>query len=181
MNEELLWLSIGEVSERLVRRDVSSVEATRATLARIDATEDSVHAYVGVMADSALVDAARADDELGRGEVRGPLHGVPVGVKDLLYTAGYPTSGGSRVLEGFVPDEDAVVVRRLREAGAVIVGKTVTHEFAYGQDVRRRATRGMCGAIRVGRAPGRESRSPSALRSARSARTREARSAPPLP
>jgi aspartyl-tRNA(Asn)/glutamyl-tRNA(Gln) amidotransferase subunit A len=87
------------------------------------------------MAESALAEAARADVERARGVDKGPLHGVPIGVKDLLYTAGFPTSGGSRVLEGFVPDEDAVVVRRLREAGAVIVGKTVTHEFAYGQDV----------------------------------------------
>jgi aspartyl-tRNA(Asn)/glutamyl-tRNA(Gln) amidotransferase subunit A len=135
MSDDLHWLSIAELGERLHRREVNSVEATEATLRRIEATEGAVHAYAGVMADSALAEAARADEELDRGESRGPLHGVPIGVKDLLYTAGFPTSGGSRVLADFVPDEDAAVVRRLRDAGAVIVGKTVTHEFAYGQDV----------------------------------------------
>ncbi|MEY2416438.1 MAG: aspartyl-tRNA(Asn)/glutamyl-tRNA(Gln) amidotransferase subunit [Ilumatobacteraceae bacterium] len=135
MSDELHWLSIGELSDRLHARDVSSVEVTEATLQRIEATEGTVHAYAGVMADSALADARRADDEFARGESRGPLHGVPVGVKDLLHTAGFPTEGGSRVLAGFVPESDAVVVTKLREAGAVIVGKTVTHEFAYGQDV----------------------------------------------
>jgi aspartyl-tRNA(Asn)/glutamyl-tRNA(Gln) amidotransferase subunit A len=135
MSDDLHWLTISELSARLQARELSSVEVTEATLRRIEATEDLVHAYAGVMTDQALADAARADEELSRGESRGPLHGVPVGVKDLLHTAGFPTEGGSRVLEGFVPESDAVVVANLREAGAVIVGKTVTHEFAYGQDV----------------------------------------------
>jgi Asp-tRNA(Asn)/Glu-tRNA(Gln) amidotransferase A subunit family amidase len=98
-------------------------------------TEPHVHAYIGVMEETARAEAANADRELQAGERRSPLHGIPVAVKDLLYTRGFPTSAGSRVLEGFVPDDDAVVVERLRQAGAVVVGKTVTHEFAYGQDV----------------------------------------------
>jgi aspartyl-tRNA(Asn)/glutamyl-tRNA(Gln) amidotransferase subunit A len=98
-------------------------------------TEPIVHAYVTLMAESAQRQAATADDELSRGTWRGPLHGIPVGVKDLIYTEGVATQAGSRVLEGFIPDRDATVVKRLKAGGAVIVGKTVTHEFAYGQNV----------------------------------------------
>lgn len=131
---ELHWQSLADVGELLRAGEVSSVELTRSTLARIEATEPVVHAYVGVMADSALREASAADADFAAGTIRSPLQGIPIGVKDLLHTAGFPTSAGSRVLEGFVPTRDAVVVEKLRAAGAVIVGKTVTHEFAYGQD-----------------------------------------------
>lgn len=135
MSTALQWLSISELAELLQKRELSSVEVTEATLRRIEETEPHVHAFAGVMAESARPEAERADSELQRGHRRSPLHGVPIGVKDLLHTAGFPTSGGSRVLEGFVPTDDAVVVQKLRDAGAVIIGKTVTHEFAYGQNV----------------------------------------------
>jgi aspartyl-tRNA(Asn)/glutamyl-tRNA(Gln) amidotransferase subunit A len=135
-----LWgLTLREAADGLARRDISSVELLESTLARLHETEPAVHAYVTLMEESARKHAMAADDELRRGEWRGPLHGIPVGVKDLCYTKGVKTQAGSRVLEGFVPDHDATVVRRLKEGGAVIVGKTVTHEFAYGQD--RPATR----------------------------------------
>ncbi|MCU1648029.1 MAG: glutamyl-tRNA(Gln) amidotransferase subunit [Nocardia sp.] len=131
---ELHWQSLADVGELLHAGEVSSVELTRLTLARIEATDPVVHAYVGVMAESALREASAADADFAAGTIKSPLQGIPVGVKDLLHTAGFPTSAGSRVLEGFVPTRDAVVVEKLRAAGAVIVGKTVTHEFAYGQD-----------------------------------------------
>src|SRR5215470_14891964 len=92
MNNELHWLSIADLSTLLAGREVSSVEVTEATLRRIEETEPAVHAYAGVMAETALEDAARADDDRTRGVERGPLHGVPIGVKDLLYTAGFPTT-----------------------------------------------------------------------------------------
>jgi aspartyl-tRNA(Asn)/glutamyl-tRNA(Gln) amidotransferase subunit A len=130
---ELCWLSIAEASRLLRNGETSSVELTQAILDRIAATEPAVHAYARVMDDTALEAAKRADAELD--EARSPLHGIPVGVKDLCFTAGFPTEAGSRVLEGFIPSYNAVVVDKLLEAGAVIVGKTVTHEFAYGQDV----------------------------------------------
>ena len=136
---ELHWQSLADVGELLRAGEVSSVELTRLTLARIEATDPVVHAYVGVMADSALREASTADADFAAGTVRSPLQGIPIGVKDLVHTAGFPTSAGSRVLEGFVPTRDAVVVEKLRAGGAVIVGKTVTHEFAYGRD--RPATR----------------------------------------
>jgi Asp-tRNA(Asn)/Glu-tRNA(Gln) amidotransferase A subunit family amidase len=135
MNDDLCWLSIDEASTLLRNGETSSVELTRAVLDRIDATEPSVHAYAGVMRESALEGAERADAELEALGPRGPLHGIPVAVKDLCFTAGFPTEAGSRVLKGFVPSYNAAVVDKLLEAGAVIVGKTVTHEFAYGQDV----------------------------------------------
>jgi len=131
-----IWsLTLREAADALARRELSSVELLEATLERLRETEPAVHAYVTLMEGSARQQATAADRELRRGGWRGPLHGIPVGVKDLCYTKGVRTEAGSRVLEGFVPDFDATVVRRLKEGGAVIVGKTVTHEFAYGQDV----------------------------------------------
>lgn len=131
-----LWkLSIREAADKLASRELTSVELVEATLQRIAKTEPAVHAYVTLTEESARRDAAAADDEMGRGTWRGPLHGIPIGVKDLLFTEGVPTQAGSRLKEGFVPDHDSTVVARLKDAGAVLVGKTVTHEFAYGQDV----------------------------------------------
>lgn len=132
---ELWRLSLREAADGLAARQFSAVELLDATLGRMRQTEPSVHAYITPMEESARRQAATADEEFRRGGWRGPLHGIPVGVKDLLYTEGVPTQAGSRVLEGFVPGYDATVVRRLKDGGAVIVGKTVTHEFAYGQDV----------------------------------------------
>jgi aspartyl-tRNA(Asn)/glutamyl-tRNA(Gln) amidotransferase subunit A len=132
---DLHWLSISEVSSKLEAREISSRELTQAMLRRIEETDPIVTAFAHVMAESALHDADRADRDFGAGTQRSPLQGIPIGVKDLLHTAGFPTEAGSRVMKGFVPDRDAVVVERLRDGGAVILGKTVTHEFAYGQDV----------------------------------------------
>jgi aspartyl-tRNA(Asn)/glutamyl-tRNA(Gln) amidotransferase subunit A len=132
---ELCWLSIADASRHLRSGETTSIELTQAILDRIDATDSSVHAYTGVMRDTAIEDAERADAELAARSPRSALHGIPVAVKDLCFTAGFPTEAGSRVLKGFVPPYNAVVVDKLRQAGAVIVGKTVTHEFAYGQDV----------------------------------------------
>lgn len=124
-------LTIGEASRLLRARALSAVELLQATLRRLDDTEPLVHAYVHVTAEQALAAARRADSE----SPRGPLHGIPIGIKDVLVTRDAPTAAGSRLLAGFTTAHDATVVRRLREAGAVIVGKHVTHEFACGQDV----------------------------------------------
>jgi aspartyl-tRNA(Asn)/glutamyl-tRNA(Gln) amidotransferase subunit A len=128
------YLTIAEAGELLRSGVLSSTDLTRAILDRIDAVDGIVHAYAGVMTESALAAAGAADADFAAGTDRGPLQGIPVGVKDLLHTAGYPTEAGSKVLSGFIPSRDATVVAKLRTAGAVIVGKTVTHEFAYGQD-----------------------------------------------
>ena len=132
---ELTELTLRQASELLAAGETSAVELLEATLRQIDATEPFVHAYAYVAADQARAAAATADQERARGVDRGPVHGIPVGIKDLLYTTDMPTEAGSKVYAGFAPAFEATAVQRLREAGAVIVGKTVTHEFAYGQDV----------------------------------------------
>lgn len=127
-----LDLSIREAGTLLAQRAISALELVEATLRRIEETEPAIHAYTLVLAEQAQAQARQADQELARGESRGPLHGIPVGVKDLCYTKNLPTEAGSRALRGFIPTYDAAVVERLRQAGAIVVGKTVTHELAYG-------------------------------------------------
>lgn len=125
-------LTVAEAARAIARRDLSPVDLTRACLARIEARNPALNAFVTVVPERALEEAARAEAELLAGQHRGPLHGIPVGLKDLYDTAGIETAAGSAVLRGRVPDRDAAAVARLREAGAVILGKTNTHEFAWG-------------------------------------------------
>lgn len=132
---ELTQLTIHQAAALLRTRKVSSGELTEASLQRIEATEPLVHAYATVLADSAREEAAQADRELAAGLWRGPLHGIPLGIKDLCYTRGVRTEAGSKAMEGFIPSYDATVVERLRDAGAITLGKTVTHELGYGQNV----------------------------------------------
>jgi aspartyl-tRNA(Asn)/glutamyl-tRNA(Gln) amidotransferase subunit A len=129
---EILELTISKAARLLGQRAISAQELVEATLHRIEETEPQVHAYVAVYAEQALHDARQADREIAHGHRRGPLHGIPLGIKDLVYMRGAVTEAGSRVLAGFIPAYDATVVERLRQAGAIIIGKTVTHEFAYG-------------------------------------------------
>ncbi len=129
---DLHYLPLYEIAERIERKDVSASEVTAALLERIERLNPKLNAYITVMAESALAEARAADDEIAAGNYRGPLHGVPIGVKDLCATKGVRTTAGSKILADNVPDEDASVVRRLREAGAVIIGKTHLHEFALG-------------------------------------------------
>jgi aspartyl-tRNA(Asn)/glutamyl-tRNA(Gln) amidotransferase subunit A len=132
---ELIQLSIKEAGARISRREISSTELVEAELERIAETEPDVHAFVRVTEKDARRQAAEADRELARGHWRGPLHGIPIAYKDLVYTTTAPTEAGSRVLEGWMADFDATVLRRLREAGAVTLGKVHTHEFAYGVNI----------------------------------------------
>jgi aspartyl-tRNA(Asn)/glutamyl-tRNA(Gln) amidotransferase subunit A len=125
-------LTIGQAAEQLRARSLSPVELTQAVLQRIEAVDGRVKAYVTVLGDAALAEARQAERDLLAGEDRGPLHGIPIAVKDLYDTAGVRTTSSSRVHAERVPDRDAAAVERLRAAGAVVVGKTVTHEFAYG-------------------------------------------------
>ncbi|TMF01311.1 MAG: Asp-tRNA(Asn)/Glu-tRNA(Gln) amidotransferase GatCAB subunit A [Chloroflexi bacterium] len=129
------FLSIAEAAKLIASRELSPVELTRSVLERIDETDARVHAYATRLDERALDSARNAEAAIGRGENAGPLHGIPIALKDLYYTAGIPTGAGSDVLSGFVPSHDATVTQLLRQAGAILVGKTVTHEFAYGQNV----------------------------------------------
>lgn len=128
---ELHYASLVEVSRLIRERRLSSVEATEAQLARIAALDGRLHSYATVATELALAQARRADAELAAGLCRGRLHGVPIAVKDLCYTKDMPTACGTTIMAGWVPDEDATVVRRLRSAGAVILGKLQMTEGAF--------------------------------------------------
>jgi aspartyl-tRNA(Asn)/glutamyl-tRNA(Gln) amidotransferase subunit A len=125
-------LTITELGAALRGRRLSSVEATRACLDRIARLDPELHAFITVTTEQALAQARTADEELAHGRDRGPLHGVPIALKDLIDTAGIRTTGASALFLDRVPTEDAEVVRRLREAGAVMLGKLNLHEHAYG-------------------------------------------------
>ena len=112
--------------------ETSSCEAVDACLRRIDADNPRLNAFISVFTDQARRDARAADADLARGIDRGPLHGVPVSVKDLFDVGGSVTTAASRVREGMVAAADAPVIARLRRAGAVLIGKTNLHEFAFG-------------------------------------------------
>ena len=122
-NDELAFATIEELAPRIAAGDVSPVELTEAQLARIEAADGRLKSYATVMAESALAEARQAEAEIAAGEYRGPLHGIPIAVKDLCYTDGVRTMGGTKVLEDFVPDFDSTVVARFRAAGAVLLGK----------------------------------------------------------
>ncbi len=125
------YLELLDIGRRIQSKEVSSVEATRAQLDRVQKLDGTLKSYATMMADSALEDARRADAEIGKGAVRGPLHGVPIAVKDLCWTKGVPTAAGMTIHRDFKPDRDGTVVRKLREAGAVILGKLQLTEGAY--------------------------------------------------
>jgi aspartyl-tRNA(Asn)/glutamyl-tRNA(Gln) amidotransferase subunit A len=131
LREHLADRTLLEVAEQIRLRQVSSLELTDAALSRLAALEPSLNAFVTVLTDQARADAANADAEIAAGAYRGPLHGIPLSLKDLFDTAGIRTTAGSRILADNVPDEDATIVSRLRAAGAVITGKTNMLEFAY--------------------------------------------------
>ena len=128
--QDIPFLTLTELSGLIERREVSPVEATEAYLARISEIDDKLNSYITVTADDALAAARQAEQEIARGNYRGPMHGAPVAVKDQFYTKGVRTTGGARVLADFVPEEDATVVAKLKEAGSVILGKLNMSEFA---------------------------------------------------
>ncbi len=125
-------LTIAHAARLLRSGALSSTQLVDACLARIAQVEPHLKACVTVMAAAARMEAAAADEALQRKRARGPLHGIPLGIKDLIATKGVRTTAGSRVLEDWIPDEDATVVTRLRAAGAIALCKTNTHEFAFG-------------------------------------------------
>lgn len=126
----LHYVSLSEVSRLIAAREISPVDLTQMMLDRIHALDVRLHSYATVMADEALAAARVAEREMQSGHYRGPLHGVPIAVKDLCYTRGVPTRGGLKVLEGFIPEFDATVVAKLKAAGAVLLGKLTTTEGA---------------------------------------------------
>ena len=132
VQQAMIKLSLSEASDLLRRKEISPVELTNACLARIDELNPSINAFITVMYDSALAQARAAENEIRAGNWRGPLHGIPIGLKDLIDTAGVKTTCGSALFKDRVPTEDAEIVRRLKNAGAVLIGKQNLQEFAYG-------------------------------------------------
>jgi Asp-tRNA(Asn)/Glu-tRNA(Gln) amidotransferase A subunit family amidase len=130
MDEEIFFLSAGELAARIRRGELSPVKLVDGLFERIRVVDRPVNAYCTLAEQSARAAARHAEQALAAGEPAGPLLGVPVSVKDNIETAGIRTTYGSRVFEGFVPSEDAVCVARLKRAGAIVVGKTSTSEFA---------------------------------------------------
>jgi aspartyl-tRNA(Asn)/glutamyl-tRNA(Gln) amidotransferase subunit A len=128
----IFYQSLREVSDRLARRELSPVELLQAVIDRTAALEPRVHAYITTMFDSAMAEARAAEREIAAGRRRGPLHGIPIALKDNYWTRGVRTTAGSKVLADFVPAEDGTVVAKLRAAGASITGKTNMHEWAIG-------------------------------------------------
>jgi aspartyl-tRNA(Asn)/glutamyl-tRNA(Gln) amidotransferase subunit A len=131
-SRDLATLTLKQASELLQRRDVSSLELTEACLARIERHDRAINAFITITREQALAAARAADTEIGRGRRRGPLHGIPIALKDNIDTAGIRTTAASGVFKDRVPTEDAGVVSRLNSAGAVLVGKLNLHEFALG-------------------------------------------------
>jgi aspartyl-tRNA(Asn)/glutamyl-tRNA(Gln) amidotransferase subunit A len=132
MHDDLCALGISELVELTASRDVTPVEVCQASLSRLEATEPELNSFISLDRDRVLADAARLETKTIRGDLLGPLHGVPVAIKDNIATRSEGMTAGSRIYDALRPDQDATVVSRLRAAGALIFGKTNLPEFAYG-------------------------------------------------
>ncbi len=132
--------SLAELAGKLASREVSAVDLVGSALARAEATQRTLHAFVGLRPERALAEAAQADARRSRGEPRSPLDGIPVAIKDNMVQTGEPTTCASRILEGFVSPYTATAVTRLEQAGAVVIGRTNMDEFAMGSSTEHSST-----------------------------------------
>ena len=151
---DLRELTIADAGRLLERRQLSPVELAEAYLGAIERLNPEINAYVTVTAERARADAERTTAEIAAGNYLGPLHGIPIGLKDLYDTAGIETFGGAEVLRGRVPEVDSTPARKLREAGSVLLGKTNTHEFAWGTTTNNPHTGATHNPWDTGRIPG---------------------------
>src|SRR5438045_6876303 len=126
------YLTIAEAARLIQQRELSPVELVDSRLARIEKLDGRLHSFIRVLADSARAEARAAETEIAADKYRGPLHGIPLGLKDIYETAGVATTGHSKVMQDHVPRADAFSVAGLRDAGAIVMGKLSTHEFAFG-------------------------------------------------
>lgn len=128
---EICYMPVTEIVAAIKTRKLSPVEVMDAVLSRIERLNPRINAYCTLATDDARQQAKEAEDRVMRGGELGPLHGVPFSIKDLIFTKGIRTTGGSRIFQNFIPEQDAIVVERLKEGGAIIVGKTNTPEFGH--------------------------------------------------
>src|SRR5215510_3730896 len=126
------FLTIAEAAALIGKRELSPVELVESRLSRIERHDGKLNSFIRVLREPALAAARAAAAEIMAGNRRGPLHGIPIGLKDIYETKGVPTTGHSKVMIDHVPQQDATSVRRLTEAGAIVLGKLATHEFAFG-------------------------------------------------
>ena len=134
-NHELVFLSAAELASEIRNKQISPVEAVEAYLDQINNIDPKLNAYITVLSDQALEAARESETDITSNRVRGPLHGVPVAVKDQIYTRGIRTSSASKIRSNFVPDFDASVVEGLKKSGAIILGKLNMTEFAMGDPI----------------------------------------------
>jgi aspartyl-tRNA(Asn)/glutamyl-tRNA(Gln) amidotransferase subunit A len=132
MSEAVAFLSAAELGRSFARREISPVEVTRHLLERIERLDPELRCWITVTSERALEQAREAEEAIARGAIRGPLHGVPIGIKDLIDVAGARCTSGSRILAEHFSARDAAVTERLQSAGTVLLGKQNLHEFAYG-------------------------------------------------
>ncbi len=132
MPEVLISRPIHELSPLLERKEISPLELFNEAMERIHQLQPKLNSFITITEEEGRKTATEAQDEIRRGQYRGPLHGIPISIKDLFATRGVRTTAGSKVLAHWVPDYDATAVARLQQAGMVLVGKTNMHEFAYG-------------------------------------------------
>jgi aspartyl-tRNA(Asn)/glutamyl-tRNA(Gln) amidotransferase subunit A len=130
-SEFLRW-SIKELSKHLRSKKISPVEVVTALLERIEDVDPIINSYITVMSDEALNAAKQAERQIAKGKYKGAMHGIPIGLKDLIYTEGVRTTMGCEIFKDFIPDDDATAVKKLKQAGAIIIGKLNTHQFAFG-------------------------------------------------
>ncbi len=129
---DICHLSASRLGELVRKKDVSPVEIVKAHLARIDSLEPKLNSFITLLADQALAQAREAEKEIGAGKYRGPLHGIPFGLKDLFYVRGVRNTAGTKIFENIIPDSNSTVAARLRHAGAILLGKLNLHPLAYG-------------------------------------------------
>ena len=152
-------LTVSQASQQIKEKKLSPVDLAQSLLERIDATESDLKAWATIDREEVLTTAKQLEEEASQGKSRGLLHGVPVGLKDIFYTAGMKTAAGSKVYADFVPDFDATSVAKIKEAGGIILGKAVTTEFAQS-DPSPRSTPGTPSTHPAVPAAGRRSPSP---------------------
>src|SRR5688572_3705128 len=129
---ELCYLSLRSLGTLIQRQELSPVEATEAVVDRVEKIDRQLNSFITLLRDEAMAQARAAEREILEGHYRGPLHGIPIAVKDLYYTKGIRTTAGSKILSDFNPAYDATAIAKLRDAGAILIGKLNMHEFARG-------------------------------------------------